>query len=90
MTAKQKPITPYARLLTAFRKFFDEVRYPRTRLMWKYPKDRLAEGWNLEHLSQRVAAAEQLGFEVVMKNTNGDLEVLYRTKRPDDKPWEIR
>lgn len=27
MTTKQKPITPYARLLTAFRKLFDKVRH---------------------------------------------------------------
>ncbi len=89
MAQKTKPITPYARLLAAFRQYVSAVEYPHTKYMWRYPKKRLHEGWQLTDLAERVAAADQLGFDVVLQNDDDGLKVLYRKKRPET-PWEVR
>lgn len=50
--------------------------------MWVYPKDKLNLNWKLTDLYEQVAAAEQLGFDIVLIATNGGLEVWYEEKRP--------
>jgi hypothetical protein len=44
---------------------------------------------SLTDLAERVAAAKQLGFDVVLENREGDLLAKYVQKRPD-KPWRFR
>jgi len=85
--SKAKPVTPYQRLKATFCKFADEVQYRTEKLMWLYPKAKLGTAWMLADLAERVAAADQLGFEVLLRNTDGDLRVIYRKKAPD-RPWE--
>lgn len=85
---KDKPITPYQRLLDAARKYAGNVDYPKRTLMWRYPKGRLGEGWTLTDLNERAQAAKQLGFDVVLKPTDEGLEVWYVQKRPD-RPGEF-
>jgi hypothetical protein len=88
----RKPITPYQRLLTEFREFASKIYYPHTKTMWVYPKGKLGERWNLYDLAERTAAAEQLGYDVVLKYVNdGDnpgLCVQYR-KKPPLRPWVV-
>jgi len=48
--------------------------------MWFYAKKDLSGGWELENLHQRVSAAQQLGFEVLLEASNDGLKVIYREK----------
>lgn len=85
---KQKPITPYQRLLQQFTVFVDAVLHPTRVSMWRYPKAKLHEQWTLADLAERVAAAEQLGFNVWLRNVDGDLVVEYYRK-PPARPWNV-
>ena len=75
--------TPYQRLIESARKYASAVMYPTRKSMWIYPKARLGEGWKLSDLHERVAAAEQLGYEVRLRCTGEGLLVEYIEKRPD-------
>ena len=80
---------PYTRLRDAARKWAREVTFPRRSLMWRYPKDSLySDKWHLSALAERVQAARQLGHDVRLEVSNGDLEVWY-VERPGSPPWEI-
>jgi hypothetical protein len=85
---KQKPMTPYQRLLEAARKYARDVDFPKRARMWTYPKDKLNDRWTLGDLKERAAAAEQLGFDVRLKCTDEGLEVWYVQKRPE-RPGEF-
>lgn len=89
MSKKRNIVTPYQRLLQAFREYVSAVDRPHKRLMWVYPKSKLSRSWTLDDLHQRVAAAEQLGFDTVLESTDEGLRVLYRKKHPET-PWEVR
>lgn len=75
-------VTPYQRLLRRVQNFAVEVKYAHKRIMWVYPKNRMQERWCLADLNERVAAADQLGYDCVLIANNGDLVVQYR-KRVD-------
>lgn len=79
---KSKPITPYARLLARTKELVRAVKYPHRCVMWMYPKSRLNEGWALGDLMQRVLAADQLGYDVLLRNVDDGLCVEY-VKRID-------
>ena len=83
---KDKPITPYARLLTRAKELARAVKYPARRVMWTYPKAKINEGWTLGDLMQRVQAADQLGYDVLVRSNDEGLRVEY-VKRPD-VPWD--
>jgi len=80
-------VNPYIALLTDIKEYCWKVMYPKTIDMWHYPKKRLDEGWTLADLYERTAAAEQLGYDVILKATDEGLEVKYQTKRPET-PWQ--
>lgn len=82
---REKPITPYARLLADVRKFAISVKFAHKKLMWRYNKQDLGKNWTLTDLYERVKAAEQLGYDVVLIAEDAGLAVQY-TKRPD-VPW---
>jgi hypothetical protein len=84
-----KRFNPYTALKAEFTKYVNAVEFPKRKAMWTYPKARLGEAWNLAELWERVAAAEQLGYDVVLTATAEGLVVTYRQKRPD-RPWETR
>ena len=89
MGKKQKPITPYRRLLDNRREWALQVQHPLRRTMWSYPKGKLGENWSMRSLADRVAAADQLGWDTALfVNPDGDLVVQYR-KRPDEPPYEV-
>jgi hypothetical protein len=78
-----KRITPYQRLLSDVRDYARKVEFPRTRAMWTYPKAKLADGWQLFDLNERVAAAAQIGYETILESTEAGLVVKYRKRAPD-------
>lgn len=86
---KEKPKTPYQRLVEDVRRWTLKIRSPWRKAMWVYPKNRLSEGWRLTDLDERVRAADQLGYDVVLVGTEAGLEVQYR-KRPGDPPMAVR
>jgi len=79
----QKPKTPYQRLLEDAREFAGQVKYRHEKLMWRYPKEKLNTGWALNDLAERVSAADQLGYDVILRNSDDGLSVYYRKKVPD-------
>ena len=83
MSERQKPKTQYQYLLEDVTQFAHNVKYPHRRTMWRYPKDRLKEGWSLLDLSERVQAADQLSYDVrLVWNDEEGLRVEY-VKRVD-------
>lgn len=83
-----KRTNPYTTLKNQFSDWVSKAINRRRVLMWTYPKNRLEEGWKLSDLSERVAAANQLGFEVVLKSSEAGLHVEYVAKVPE-RPWDI-
>ena len=83
---KQKPKTPYQRLLEEASDFARKVKFAHIRLMWFYAKERLGDSLSLDHLNERVQAADQLGYDVILRSTERGLEVLYRKQMPTP-PW---
>jgi hypothetical protein len=88
MTERAKPINPYQRLQDEMRKYASAVEFPTRKLMWMYPKAKVGEAWHLAALAERVAAADQLGFRVELKNTDEGLQVWY-VKRPPERPYSL-
>ncbi len=86
---KDKPKTPYQRLLDDIKEWTRKVRFRHEKVMWNYPKGRLKEGWSLNDLWERVAAAEQLGYDVQLVANDDGLRVYYR-KRVPDVPYSWR
>lgn len=84
---KPKPITPYARLLEEIKKWAFKVRNRHKVQMWMWEKAKLAEGWRLDSLHERIRAAEQLGYEVTLTANDQGLYVWY-VKKQADTPYE--
>ena len=85
---KEKPINPYQRLMARFKEFANKVEYRKKTTMWVYPKNKLTESWPLKDLYERVAAAEQLNYDVQLFATDDGLSVKYIEKNPK-RPWDI-
>jgi hypothetical protein len=83
MERKSKPKTPYQRMLEDFREYAMKVRSARRVLMWVYPKDRLNNSWTLGDLNERVKAADQLGYDVIVEAKDEGLRVVYRKRAPE-------
>lgn len=77
-----KPKSPYQRLLEDTRDWARKVMYRHSVGMWTYPKAKLTEGYRLDDLYERVQAAEQLGYEVVVVANETGLFVRYVKKIP--------
>lgn len=75
-------VSPYTRLMQQVHRFASDVKHPRTRCMWVYPKAKLSESWSLADLAQRVQAADQLGYDVRLRHAEDGLRVEY-VKRPN-------
>jgi hypothetical protein len=79
---KEKPVTPYARLLEKVNDFASKVAYPRRVAMFWYAKAKLGDGWSLTDLYERTKAADQLGYDVVLLAKDDGLHVQYVQRRP--------
>jgi hypothetical protein len=84
-----KRLNPYSRLLNEIREYMRDLRYRHTKIMWRYSKNTLGDGWDLNQLYERVAAAGQLGYEVKLIASDKGLEVIYQKEVPNI-PWEWR
>jgi hypothetical protein len=85
---KAKPITPYQRLLDDFREYAGKVECRRRKPMFFIPKNRLSEGWRVDDIYERTAAAEQLGYDVILIADLDGLRIRYIEKVPP-KPWNV-
>lgn len=83
---KTKPITPYQHLLDEIKAWAFKVTNRHTVAMWHYPKARLTDGWSVLDLYERTKAAEQLGYDVVLKSKDDGLHVQY-VKRVPNRPF---
>lgn len=79
---------PYHDLKRRFREFVNACVMRPRKTMWVYARSRLAEGWALDNLYERCAAAEQIGYEVQIKATDEGLVVQYVKKLPD-RPYDV-
>jgi len=84
--ANKSPRNPYQDIIQKAKNFLFKVFHPHKRRMWIYPANKLETGWTLETLDQRVQAADQLGYDCVLKHTNEGLEVWY-VKRPPEPEY---
>ncbi len=80
---------PYLDLKEKFRNFAAECEYRHDKTMFTYRKAELNKDWSFEQLYERVAAADQLGYDVGLFATSEGLVVKYLKKLPS-RPWEIR
>lgn len=86
---KTRRESPYVRLIRIVKDWLVSVESPHQKLMWRYPKARLSEGWTLTDLNERVQAGRQLNYRVELRSEDEGLAVYY-VKLPKDKPWELR
>jgi len=89
----EKRQNPYQRLQEECRAWAWKVVNAHERLMCRFPANTLGEDrWCLLNTAERVQAADQLGYDCVLrwkKGENGGLDVVYR-RRPSEPPWKIR
>lgn len=87
MTTKR--FNPYTALRDECRKWARCVLNPEMRGMWTFNAEDMKGGCSLIELRERVAAADQLGWDVRLRaQPNGDLFVQY-VKRPSSVPLTI-
>ena len=80
-------INPYTRLLGEIREFCSKLKYSHNTTMLKYPLNKLDSGWKLSEVYQRVSAADQLGYEVLLEANDYGLRVYYRKKMNIPMKW---
>lgn len=85
---KKKTVSPYEQLRLRAKEWATAVLYPHSVGMRFYKKESLANGFRLDDLYERVAAAEQIGYDVVLVAMDNGLHVRYR-KRPPAVPWQF-
>jgi hypothetical protein len=84
VSQRQKPESPYLRLQRLAREWAYKVRYPRTVTMYA-PFSGII---TVDDIIQRVAAAQQLGWDVRARSVDGKLLLEY-VERPGRPPSEI-
>lgn len=63
--------------------FCRRIRFRDETPMFHYPIDKINVGWNLTDLYERTMAADQLGYDVIIKASSNGLEVKYVKKLPE-------
>ena len=81
-------INPYQRLLDKIVSFCDSLKYRHTVLMFTYPKEELDSNWNMKQLYERVATADQLGYDVEIRSTSNGLEMWYKQRIDIPIEWK--
>jgi hypothetical protein len=64
------------------------VKHPQRKVMWRYPKDKLSTQWSLADLYERVAAANQLDYDVRLTANDDGLLVEYIKRTTIPYMWE--
>ena len=81
-------INPYQRLLDKIMSFCDSLKNRHSKIMFTYPKDQLNTNWSMPQLYERVAAADQLGYDVKLKATTEGLEFWYEKRVEIPIEWK--
>ena len=81
-------INPYQRLLDKIVSFCDSLKDRHPRIMFTYPKEELNTNWSMPQLYERVAAADQLGYDVKLKATTEGLEFWYEKRVEIPIEWK--
>ena len=77
---KNKPITPYQRLLTKFTALNSKIEFPQKKFLWTYPHEKLGSGFTLRDLWDLVATAEMLGWDTILEANEEGIHVSFRKK----------
>jgi len=80
-----KRLNPYQRLFETMATYCRKVEFRHHVLMLHYPRDEINKGsaWKLRGLYERTLAADQLGYDVVLRAQEDRLQVLYVKKLPE-------
>ncbi len=78
---------PYCRLKRICQKWAGEVEYRQKKLMFSWTLKKGAS-YNIDDFHQRIIAAGQLGYEVVVKATDNGIDVHYKKEIPE-RPYEL-
>ena len=81
-------VNPYQRLLDKIVSFCDSLKYRHSKIMFIYPKDQLNINWSIPQLYERVATADQLGYDVKLKATTEGLEFWYEKRVEIPIEWK--
>jgi len=77
-------VNPYTKLLTLAREYAWQVIYPRRIMMFYYERAQLAD------LYERVAAADQLGYDVQATADAENRHIVFHYVKRAEVPWEFR
>lgn len=77
---KNKPTNPYVMLLNEIKAWIRKLKYRHTARMFFWTVENLAADkvWRLDGLYQRVIAAKELGYEVVVEADEKGMTTKYR------------
>jgi len=81
-------INPYQRLLDKIVSFCNSLRHRHSKIMFTYTKELLNNDWSMPQLYERVAAADQLGYDVKLKATTEGLEFWYEKRVEIPIEWK--
>ena len=85
----EKRLNPYEYLRRECAQWARSVTDPKLVEMWIWDPSAVEKSADLYCLRERVFAARQLGFDVVVESDGKSITVKYR-KRPPLAPWKIR
>lgn len=82
---KLKRKNPYKMLFEDIVDFCRKIRLRDETHMFHFPIDKISThvGWDIYDLHQRTMAANQLGYDVVIKASSDGLDVKYVKKLPE-------
>lgn len=80
MTTKR--LNPYQYLLNEVRDLLTAIKYRKTKNMLFYAAKELNRGYDLSQIKERIAAADQLGYDVQVIIVDGGLQFFYIKKMP--------
>ena len=70
--------TPYSRLLNKIKKFSEELKLAHTANMFAISKQDLGKSYGFQDIWERTMAAQQIGYEVVIKADLEGIHINYR------------
>lgn len=80
-----KPVNPYTRLVQEARAWVSKVMHPQRRIMFRYKKADLGNGWSFEIIAAKVLTAGHLGWrtEIEIEYSTGDLLIVHYQIQPN-------
>ena len=81
---------PYQMLLEEFRDWVVRVVHARRRQALWYTMATVNQNADFSRIWERTIAAQQIGYEVVVKASDDGLRFEYVEKRPNSMPWRVQ